>query len=204
MRRAAMGEANRGPSDDAVLAPPVGETDHALGPASAPVTLVEYGDYECPDCLNAFPIVRDVLGRAGDRVRFVFRHFPLNSIHPHASAAARAAEAAGVQGKFWEMHETLFRNQHRLGEVDYLHLALRLGLEVYRFRSDLGRDSIARRVRAQYEGGVASGVRGTPTFFINGRRHAGPKDLDGLLAAVTAAAGSAAVAKLPADVGDRE
>ena len=183
-----MGEANRGPTDEATLAPPVGEADHALGPASAPVTLVEYGDYECPDCLNAFPIVQELLRRCGERVRFVYRHFPVNSIHPHASAAARAAEAAGVQGKFWEMHETLFRNQHRLGDVDYLHLALRLGLEVYRFRADLGRESIARRVRAQYESGVASGVRGTPTFFINGRRYTGPKDLDGLVAAVSAPA----------------
>src|SRR5436305_11693520 len=119
--------ANSGNSSQ--LTDPVTDRDHALGPDAAPVTIVEYGDYECPDCLNAVPIVREVRQKLGDRLRFVFRHFPRSSIHPHASAAAEAAEAAGDQGKFWEMHDTLFKHQKELG--DLTHLALLLGLEIY-------------------------------------------------------------------------
>src|SRR5690242_1147921 len=110
------------------LADPVTERDHALGSPAAPITIVEYGDYECPDCLNAVPIVLELRRRLGDELRFVFRHFPQNSIHPHASAAAEAAEAAAEQGKFWEMHQALFVHQSQLAEVDFGHLALTLGL----------------------------------------------------------------------------
>jgi protein-disulfide isomerase len=167
-----------------LLSPAVGETDHVMGPASAPLTLVEYGDYECSACMNALPIVQELLRRKGDGLRFAFRHFPQSSIHPHASAAAQAAEAAAAQGKFWEMHETLFRNQQRLGEVDFIHLGLNLGLEIYRFRADMERETVKQRIRVDHESGLASGVRRTPTFFINGRRYDGPLQLEPLVAAL--------------------
>ncbi len=169
------------------LAEPINEKDHWIGPPSAPVTLVEYGDYECPDCLNSQPIVAALRERFGDRLRFVFRHFPQSSVHPHASAAASAAEAAGEQNKFWEMHETLFKHQKQFGDIDLSHLALRLGLEIYKFESSLGQDLHRRRIRADYDSGLRSGVKGTPTFFINGVRYAGPIDVDSLAAAIEAA-----------------
>src|SRR5437763_1505597 len=137
---------------------PVSPRDHAIGPESAPLTLVEYGDYECPDCLNAFPIVQDLIAHLGPRLRFVFRHFPQNNVHPHASAAAMAAEAAGAQGKYWEMHEALFRHQHELADLDLTHLALRLGLEVYRFESDRNSEMSRRRIESDLATGLASGV----------------------------------------------
>src|SRR5271163_1362264 len=112
-----------------LLTIPVNDRDHSIGPAAAPITIVEYGDYECPTCLNAVPVVKSVQQSLGDRLRFVFRHFPRSSIHPHASAAAEAAEAAAEQGKFWEMHKALFEHQKDLGTVDLSHLALTLGLE---------------------------------------------------------------------------
>src|SRR5262245_46993660 len=112
------------------LAEPVGPRDHALGRETAPITIVEYGDYECPDCLNAVPVIQQVQARLGERLRFVFRHFPRSSIHPHASVAAEAAEAAADQGKFWEMHQALFEHQKELADLDLAHLALTLGLEI--------------------------------------------------------------------------
>jgi Na+:H+ antiporter, NhaA family len=166
---------------------PVNETDHALGSSDAPVTLVEYGDYECPDCLNAFPIVQQLQERFGDRLRFVFRHFPRNSIHPHAGVAAQAAEAAALQGKFWEMHEALFKNQQRLGDIDFGNLALKVGTELYGFESNITSDRVVRRVDADHRSGEASGVRGTPTFFINGKKYAGKPDLASLAAAIDGA-----------------
>jgi protein-disulfide isomerase len=170
------------------LAEPVDEKDHVLGSADAPVTLVEYGDYECPGCLNSQPIVAELRRRHGDQLRFVFRHFPRSSVHPHASAAASAAEAAGEQGKFWEMHETLFKHQKEFGEIDLSHLALRLGLEIYKFESSLGRDMSHRRIDSDYASGLRSGVKGTPTFFINGFRYQGKIDVDSLTAAIEKAA----------------
>ncbi len=158
--------------------------DHALGLPDAPVTLVEYGDYECPDCLNAFPIVQQLRRQFGDRLRFVFRHFPKHSVHPHAGVAAQAAEAAAMQGKFWEMHELLFQNQKRLGEVDFANLALKVGVELYKFQSELVSDRVIRIVEKHRAGGIASGVRNTPTFFINARRHAGPADQPSLSRAI--------------------
>jgi protein-disulfide isomerase len=171
------------------LIDPVTDRDRVLGPADAPVTLVEYGDYECPDCLNAFPIVQQLIQRLGRRLRFVYRHFPRNSIHPHASVAAQAAEAAGEQGKFWKMHEALFKNQQRLGELDLSHLALNIGCEIYRFQSDLAGAALGRRVREQYESGVRSGVTATPTFFVNGARYRGRHEFQALLEAINSAAG---------------
>src|SRR5438128_1978160 len=124
--------------NEELLREPVSEKDHALGPPTARVTVVEYGDYECPSCLNAAPIIEEVRRRSGDDLRFVFRHFPQSSIHPHASAAAEAAEAAGDQGRFWEMHRALFRHQKNLADLDFAHLALTLGLEIYKFETSRG------------------------------------------------------------------
>ena len=165
------------------LAEPVTDRDHALGPADAPVTIVEYGDYECPDCLNFVPVIAEVRRRLGGRVRFVFRHFPRSNIHPNASTAAEVAEAAGEQGKLWEMHEALFRHQRELAEVDFSHLALGLGLEIYHFESSRSNESHARRVRHDYATGLRSGVTKTPTLFINGRRYDGPVEADAIVAA---------------------
>lgn len=170
------------------LAVPVSERDHIQGPRSAPVVLVEYGDYECPYCLNAWPVVQEVRRELGDRVAFVFRHFPQSSIHPHASAAAQAAEAAAAQDKFWEMHDQLYAHQQELATLDLTHLALKLGLEVYRFQSSLELDSILRRIREDFAGGRRSGVEGTPGFFINGCRYDGPVDVESMVAAIESAA----------------
>jgi protein-disulfide isomerase len=169
-------------SQHASLADPVTEQDHVIGSPAAPITIVEYGDYECPDCLNFVPIAREIRQMLGDRLRFVFRHFPRNSIHPHASTAAEVAEAAGEQGKFWEMHETLFRHQKELGTIDYDHLALNLGLEIYQFEIARERDRYRRRVAENYESGVRSGVTGTPTLFVNGRRYTGPINAAAIIA----------------------
>jgi protein-disulfide isomerase len=166
-----------------LLAEPVTERDHAIGPAGAPITIVEYGDYECPTCLNAIPVVKQVRRSLGDRLRFVFRHFPRSSIHPHASAAAEAAEAAAEQGKFWEMHQALFDHQKELGVVDLSHLALNLGLELYKFESSRTLEKHRQRISVDFDGGVRSGVIKTPTFFINGRKYDGPNTPEGLLAA---------------------
>ena len=169
------------------LAEPVTETDHALGPPNAPVTLVEYGDYECPDCINAQPIVMALRKYFGDRLRIVFRHFPQSSIHPGASAAARAAEAAAAQGLFWQMHEELFRLHHEIADVDLTHLALRLNAELYRFERDRESPKLEHRILADLDSGARSGVRGTPTFFINGSRYRGPAEKAALAAAIRAA-----------------
>ena len=163
---------------------PVSDGDHSLGPADAPVTLVEYGDYECPDCLNSEPIFRQLREHFGDKLRVIFRHFPQNSVHSHASAAAQAAEAAGVQGKFWEMHHALFEHQKELAEIDFTHLALRLGMDPYKFERDSEARVFPRKVRDDHEGGIQSGVKGTPTFFINGHRHVGKKDFATLMAVI--------------------
>lgn len=152
------------------LAVPVSEADHVAGPADAPLSLVEYGDYECPTCAATFPAVEAARARYGDRLRFVFRHFPVTSVHPRASVAAQAAEAAGAQGKFWPMHELLYRAPGSLADDDLDRMALRLGLEVYRFQNELTRGVWADRVARQAEGGRRSGVRVTPAFFLNGRR----------------------------------
>jgi protein-disulfide isomerase len=170
------------------LAVPVSEKDHAQGPASAPLTLVEYGDYECPYCGNAYPVVKRLKEEMGDRLRFVFRNFPLNTIHAHAGVAAQAAEAAAAQGKFWEMHDLLYEHQKDLSDADMLRWALKLGMEPYRFESDLSSEIFARRVSEDFRGGVRSGVNGTPTFFINGVRYDGSYDYESLKAALEEAA----------------
>lgn len=162
------------------LAVAISDRDHVKGPLAAPVVLVEYGDYECPDCLNAWPVVSALKKRLGDRLAFVFRHFPQSTIHPSAAAAARAAEAAGEQGKYWQMHDELFRHQKDLADIDYTHLALRLGLEVYRFQAKLEDEHHLRKIQMDLSGGLTSGVKGTPTFFINGCRYRGVVDVPSL------------------------
>ena len=158
--------------------------DHIQGPEDAQVTLVEYGDYECPHCGRAYPVVKRLQKHFGKRLGFVFRNFPLSEVHPHAESAAEAAEFAGAQGKFWEMHDLLFENQERLSEPLYLRLAEELGLPPEALRQALEEGIYEARVRADFSSGVRSGVNGTPTFFINGERHEGPFDYETLLLAI--------------------
>jgi protein-disulfide isomerase len=165
---------------------PVGNSDHAIGPDTALVTLVEYGDYQCPACGQAYPIIKELLGRLGQRVRLVFRNFPLATIHPHAEGAAEAAEAAGAQERFWDMHGMLFENQEALGGEYLVGYASALGLDESRFVEELNENVHAARVREDFMGGVRAGVNGTPTFFINEERYDGPFDLDNLVGAIEA------------------
>jgi protein-disulfide isomerase len=158
---------------DGELTPPVGAGDHVAGPDDAPVTLVEYGDYECPYCGMASPIVKRAQQDLGSRLRFIFRNFPLAESHPHARLAAMAAEAAGAQGKFWEMHDMLFEHQDALEAEDLVGYAKSLGLDVPQFTRDLEAGTYAKRVRDDFRNGVRSGVNGTPTFFVNGSRYDG-------------------------------
>ena len=159
------------------LTPPVGERDHARGPAEAPLTLVEYGDFECPYTRRARPVVERLGRDFGDRLRFVYRHFPLTRIHPHAQDAAEAAEAAASQGRFWEMHDVLFENQRALEDEDLSRYAAQVGLDTARFERELAEHAHALRVNDDVGSGLRSGVRGTPTFFVGGLRHNGPSDL---------------------------
>ena len=161
--------------------------DHVRGPADAPVTIVEYGDFECPYCGRAEPAIRELLAEKSSEVRYVFRHLPLSDVHPHAQLAAEAAEAAAEQGRFWEMHDLLFDHQDRLRGPDLLNYAEQLGLDVERFRRDLRAHEHAGRVARDVESAELSGVSGTPTFFVNGQRHHGAYDIRSLEAAVAAA-----------------
>jgi len=150
------------------LAVPVSAVDHALGASHAPATLVEYGDFECPNCKQAAPAVKLLLERFPGRVRLVYRHFPLEEVHPHALQAALAAEAAAGQGKFWPMHDLLFDNQRHLKLPQLRGYAQRLELDMLRYDAEMEGELYLQRVREQVEGGERSGVRGTPTFFLNG------------------------------------
>jgi protein-disulfide isomerase len=168
------------------LAVPLGEDDHTLGPPTATVTLVEYGDYQCPFCRAAQPVVAQLLALHGDDILFAYRHFPLTQIHPYAFDAALAAEAAGAQGAFWPMHELLFANQPRFEPHHLLTYARSLGLDLDLFATDLEQRRHEPKVRADFIGGVRSGVNGTPTFFVDGVRHNGPNDLPTLLGVIRA------------------
>ncbi len=169
------------------LRTPIGPHDHMQGDPDAPVTLVEYGDYECPHCGRAYPIVKRVQKHFGKRLLFVFRNFPLTQIHPHAESAAEAAEFAATRDKFWEMHDALFENQDRLGFELYEELAEQLGLDPIALTAALDSGEFTDRVRADFNSGIRSGVNGTPTFFINGQRHDGPFDYPALVGAINAA-----------------
>jgi len=175
----------------ATLKVPITAEDHAQGLESADVTLVEYGDYECPYCGQAYPIVQRVQKQFGKRLRFVFRNFPLGEMHPHAKTAAEVAEFAGAHGKFWEMHDKLYENQARLGEALYVDLAEELKLSATALRQALEQRTFETRVQADFTGGVRSGVNGTPTFFINGHRHDGSFDFETLVSAIHQATGTA-------------
>jgi protein-disulfide isomerase len=173
----------------AVLTLPVDpERDHTQGPAAAGVTLVEYGDYECPYCGAAYPIVKEIQERMGERLQFVFRNFPITTSHPHAEQSAEAAEAVGSQGRFWEMHDLLYENQRHLEDEDLHGYAARLGLDLDTFDSDLAEHVHAPRVHEDFMSGVRRGVNGTPTFYINGARHDDSYQPDVLLAALEEAA----------------
>jgi protein-disulfide isomerase len=152
---------------------PVSEEDHIRGPDDAPVTLVEYGDYECPHCGRAYPIVKELERRLGLRLRFVFRNFPLTESHPHAAHAAEAAEAAGARDRFWEMHDMLFEHQEALDDGYLARYASELGIDGASVLRDVADGVYEGRVRADFMGGVRSGVNGTPTFFIGGERFDG-------------------------------
>jgi protein-disulfide isomerase len=168
------------------------ERDHLRGPKDAPVTVVEYGDFECPYCGRAEPAVRELLADFGD-VRYVWRHLPLSDVHPDAQRAAEAVEAAADQGAFWEMHDALLDHQDDLRPRDLLAYAEQLGLDVERFRDDLRRQRWAPRIEEDVDSADLSGVTGTPSFFINGRKHDGAYDIDALSAAVRAAGARAAI-----------
>jgi protein-disulfide isomerase len=180
---------NVDPMQSAQLVIPVSETDHTLGPGNAPVTLLEYGDYECPYCRRAHPILQGVRRTMGDRLRFVYRHFPLSQAHPHAEHAAEAAEAAGAQGRFWEMHDLLFENQNALEDDDLAMYAAQVGIDGQRVAREIAAGTYAKKIRNDFRGGIRSGVNGTPTLFINGMRFDGNwSDPDELTQALNEAA----------------
>jgi NhaA family Na+:H+ antiporter len=166
------------------LTQPVADRDHILGPEDAPITLVEYGDLECPYCRQVNPVIRELRDRLGGRVRYVFRHFPIRTSHPHAQLAAEAAEAAGAQGKFWEMQELLLEHQDALDLSHLVEYASQLELDLEQFKHDLEQHVYVERVKEDFHSGVRSGVNGTPSFFINGTRYDGAWDLESLLDAV--------------------
>jgi protein-disulfide isomerase len=170
------------------------ERDHIRGPAEAPVTVLEYGDFECPYCGRAEPAVRELLADFGD-VRYVWRHLPLTDVHPRASAAAEAAEAAAAQGAFWELHDLLLDHQRALLDSDLIGYAEDLGLDVEQFEADLRGGAATAHIAEDVDSADLSGVSGTPTFFINGRRHHGAYDLATLSAEVRAARARAAIAQ---------
>lgn len=168
----------------ATLALPVSARDHIDGPANAAVTLLEYGDFECPYCGQAYVILNQLKDVFGEQLRMVFRHFPLTTIHPHAQPAAEAAEAAGAQGQFWEMHGMLFENQQALEDEDLYAYAADIGLDIERFSEDMVEHRHAERIREDVLSGMRSGVNGTPTFFINNVRYDGAYDANSLGAAI--------------------
>ena len=171
----------------ATLNPPVDPArDHVRGPADAAVTLVEYGDFQCPYCGDAYPVVQHLAERFGDSLRFVFRHMPLDDLHPRAHAAALASEAAAAQGSFWEMHDRLFEHQLELADDDLLAHAEALGLDADRFAADLADPALARRVAEDFESGAGSGVPSTPRFFVNGVIHLGSASVPELREAIEA------------------
>ena len=168
------------------LATPITEDDHTQGPSNAAITLVQYGDYECPYTRLSRRSVHELQQEFSDRMRFVFRHFPLEEIHPHARAASAAAEAAGLQTDFWTLHEYLFEHQKALEDADLKKYASELGLDPERFDRDRRSPEVQQRIDRDLASGDRSGVEGTPTFYVNGTRHDGGYDLDSLRSAILA------------------
>lgn len=169
---------------ESALTPGVSASDHVQGDKNAPITLVEYGDYECSYCGQAYPLVKAAQGQLGDRLCFVFRNFPLAEMHPHAAHAAEAAEAANAQGQYWPMHDLLYENQGNLEDADLIGYAAKLGLDTSKFAADLKEKKADAKVQSDFESGAESGVNGTPSFFINGVRFDGDWQGDGLLEAL--------------------
>ena len=167
-----------------VLAIPVSDADHSLGPATAPVTLVEFGDYQCPFCADAQPMIQRIIAALGSQLHFVFRHMVVIEVHPFAQFAAEAAEAAALQEKFWQMHAAIYQHQTELGSDLISRLARKLQLDLPRFDADLAARRGRARVKSAFMGGMRSGVAGTPTFFINGERYDGSLDEGSLLVAL--------------------
>jgi protein-disulfide isomerase len=168
----------------AKLAIPVSTHDHIQGSASAPLTLVQYGDYECSHCGRAYPIIKAIQQRLGTKMRFVFRNYPLTQVHPHALHAAEVAEAAALHHKFWEMHDTLYQHQGQLDDPHLLGYAKQLGLDPETIARDASHDKVVSRIQTDVDGGNASGVQGTPAFYINGVSHEESWDEATLLAAL--------------------
>lgn len=164
------------------LKPAVSNTDHAQGNLNADLVIVEYGDYQCPYCGAAYPVLKELMGKFGSQIKFVFRNFPLSEMHQYARMAALAAEAANLQGKFWEMHDAIYENQRNLGEKFLSMLAGKLNLDIPQFEKDLENSELAKRVDADFESGIVSGVNGTPSFYVNGKKFdGGAEDLFQLL-----------------------
>lgn len=155
------------------LIPAVNSIDHMFGNPSAPIELVEYGDYECPYCGRAYPIVKDIQQKLGHQLKFIFRNFPLAKVHSHALTAAVATEAAGLQNKFWGMHDLLFENQKSLDTENLFRFADMLHLDIERFDNDLRQTALIEKVERDFESGLRSGVNQTPTFFVNGEKYGG-------------------------------
>jgi len=176
-------------SAESTLRTPVSERDHRQGPTNAPVTLVEYGDYECSYCGEAYPIVKRVQQSLGDDLQFVFRNFPLTTVHPHAQQAAEAAESAGAQGKFWEMHDAIYEHQNELTIDGLMRIGASVGVDDATLKSDLTSGKFEDRVYEDFMSGARSGVNGTPTFFINGVRFDGSWDFETLVAVLKSVAG---------------
>jgi protein-disulfide isomerase len=179
----------------AKLKPPVSEQDHVKGDLHAPVVLVEYGDFQCPHCGHAYPIVKQIEKNYKDKLAFVFRHFPLAEIHPFAQAAAVASEAAANQGKFWQMHALIFENQQMLGLEMLLQLAESLKLDMKIFTHDFKDPKLMKKVEDQFESGILSGVNGTPSFYINGVKYEDSYDYESLTRAIDQAISASKVSK---------
>ena len=155
------------------LKPSVSEKDHVQGAESASIEIVEFGDYECPYCGDAYPVVKEIQETFGDQIKFAFRNFPLQEAHPLALPAALAAEAAARQGKFWEMHDAIYENQYRLDEEIFDELAETIGLDLDKFKEDADADETQQKVEDDFESGIRSGVNGTPSFYVNGTKFDG-------------------------------
>jgi protein-disulfide isomerase len=173
-----------------LLKPPVNDRDHVEGPPDATLTLLEFGDYQCPFCGRAYYVIKAMEQLLGDRLRFAFRNFPLASLHRYSVLAAEAAEAAAAQGRYWPMHDRLFEHQDALDLADVTQYAADLGLDLEMFESDLRTHRFLDRVRVDLHSGAMSGVNGTPTFFLNGRRHEGSWDFDSLWATIAGQVGA--------------
>jgi protein-disulfide isomerase len=173
--------------DSITLTPPVSARDHIEGREDAPVILVEYADYQCPYCGAAHPVIKRLQKSLGKKLRFVFRNFPLTQSHPYALLAAQASEAAALQGKFWEMHDVIFENQEQLEPEALPAWARQIGLDVSQFVKAVGEGRLTKRIEEDYASGIASGVNGTPSFFINGIKYEGEDDFDSLRAVLLGA-----------------